>query len=128
MDGNQHQAALGRRCRFGNCSIRAGQKSFDKCKYKLPFKEFFHVDLDDDKPNIHPEIVCDKHRALLERGLKALKKTTHLSLHNRPVSHFTITLKKTVQFALATIQSRQEGKESGKICLVQVGVTVTKIR
>ena len=67
-----HKIKLKQRCRYGNCMLDDNSNYAKKEQF---FDEFNHlkVNLNDDIMNIHPELVCNKHKALLYRCRNSIK-------------------------------------------------------
>ena len=75
MSLQKHKLNLLHRCRYGNCIIRSGEKRTSKHFYAAEFKHVFEIDLSVDDVTIHPENICNKHKALLHRARQSLRKS-----------------------------------------------------
>ena len=71
MDKHRENLA-NRRCRYGNCYIQPTEKKADKFNYYNEFKELFGIDLTADSPDLHPKLICNRHKALFGRARSAL--------------------------------------------------------
>lgn len=60
------------RCRYGNCILDDKMTFVHKRHFHTEF-EFFQINISEDDPNVHPEFVCNKHKALLHRCRSAIK-------------------------------------------------------